>query len=55
MPDIAMCENVECPLRRTCYRFMAVPNPFRQSYAEFAPKADGDCDYYVPIIIVEAP
>lgn len=32
MPDISMCQNKECPLSKKCYRFLAEPNPYRQSY-----------------------
>ena len=46
MPDIAMCENNECPKRTTCYRFMAEPNSRRQSYADFKPNKEGECEYY---------
>lgn len=35
MPDISMCKNESCPLRGSCYRFMAEPNSWRQSYAGF--------------------
>lgn len=35
MPDISMCYSGDCPRRRLCYRFRAVPNEFRQSYADF--------------------
>ena len=33
-----MCMNQECPSHLQCYRFMAVPNPWRQSYLEFKPQ-----------------
>lgn len=36
MPDITMCTGGDCPLKLNCYRFMAVPNEFWQSY--MAPK-----------------
>lgn len=35
MPDISMCLNMTCPLRTKCYRFLAEPSEFRQTYAEF--------------------
>lgn len=31
-PDVTLCEGYDCPLKETCYRFLAVPSPFRQSY-----------------------
>lgn len=32
MADISMCEGTECPWKNKCYRFIAKPNEFRQSY-----------------------
>lgn len=32
MPDISMCSNQSCPSRLECYRFVARPNPYRQSF-----------------------
>lgn len=50
MPDISMCKNKTCPLRNTCYRFIAEPNPHRQVYAEFDWKVVDNgvvtCEYY---------
>lgn len=46
MPDIAMCLKHECPLSKKCYRYMAVPTPFRQSYAFFS---GTPCDSYWPL------
>jgi hypothetical protein len=37
MPDISMCMNETCPLRKGCYRFTATPDEYRQSYAMFEP------------------
>lgn len=34
MPDITMCVNIECPFRKQCYRYRAIPSDF-QSYANF--------------------
>ena len=44
MPDISMCQNVDCPFHESCYRFNATPSDY-QSYADFAP-VDGACEYY---------
>lgn len=45
MADITMCDNKECPRRDSCYRFTAVPNPYRQSY--WYPTPDhADCKGY---------
>ena len=46
MPDIAMCANHACPSRETCYRYTVKPNPYRQSYSNFAPKDGEDRCYY---------
>ena len=32
MSDICMCRAVNCPISTNCYRYRAVPNPYRQSY-----------------------
>ncbi len=41
MPDISMCLDDECPSRLTCWRFMATPSEYRQSYL-LAPRVAGD-------------
>lgn len=35
MPDISMCKNEDCPLKESCYRYMATPNIPYQSYGKF--------------------
>ncbi len=35
MADITMCLNKKCPLRGTYYRFNAIANETRQSYADY--------------------
>lgn len=35
MPDITMCCNYYCPLKKQCYRYRAVPDQYRQSFAMF--------------------
>jgi len=32
MPDLSMCLNKKCKERYDCYRYMAFPNWFRQTY-----------------------
>lgn len=32
MPDITMCTG-NCPVKENCYRYMAVPNRYGQSYS----------------------
>jgi len=49
MPDITMCSGKNCPLKEKCYRFLATPNEYAQSYFESAPYNDGvkdDCKFY---------
>ena len=46
MPDITLCNTKTCPSRKTCYRFMAIPDTW-QSYTDFAPKkGDKKCEHY---------
>lgn len=47
MPDIAMCANLDCPMRVCCYRFRAVPLK-HQTYSNFAPDERGLCSYFYP-------
>jgi len=42
MPNITMCQNNECPIKESCYRYKAIPDPRYQSYAIF--KYDSDTD-----------
>jgi len=55
MPDITMCTNRECELRKTCYRAQATPGEW-QSWAAFAP-VRGDCERYIsaPCVLKPAP
>ena len=48
MHDITMCHGADCPLRKTCYRYTAKAEPYRQSYFVVVPYRDGKCDYYEP-------
>lgn len=55
MPDISMCTNKECPLSNDCFRFMAEPNPYRQSYNRFEPKVNEEtkkleCEHFILLI-----
>lgn len=47
MPDITMCQNKRCTLRLKCERFLATPNPYRQSYSAFI-QYKGKCQYFKP-------
>lgn len=47
MPDIAMCHGEDCPSKQTCYRFLATPSEYRQSYFYPTPEVvDGKCIEY---------
>ena len=46
MPDIAMCKGTDCPLKNECYRFLATPSEYRQSYFVPPPIKDGVCDEF---------
>ena len=48
MPDMALCQNVECPSRWHCYRFTVQPS-CHQVYARFTVEKDKDrCGCYIP-------
>jgi hypothetical protein len=47
MPDISMCKNDCCSLSEQCYRFRAIPDEFRQAFADFHPNDDGQCDFFI--------
>ena len=40
MPDISMCKNKTCKVRKKCYRYMATPTPQWQAYADFDQQRD---------------
>lgn len=55
MPDIAMCQQHECALWQSCYRYRAVPSEYQQSYIAREPaerQEDGThfCEDYYPLI-----
>ena len=45
MPDISMCKNESCPLKKSCYRYLAIPFKPVQCYREFEYK-DDKCENY---------
>ena len=53
MPDITMCINDDCPLRHSCYRYMATPSYMRQAYCNFTPKKNAkgkvECEHFLKI------
>lgn len=50
MPDITMCNGDNCPFKETCYRYLATPSEYMQSYFMKPPfdMVDGEhvCSYY---------
>ncbi len=49
MPDISMCKNNQCPSKNKCFRYMAIANPHRQSYAGFTVDMNDRCSSFVNI------
>ena len=47
MADITMCRDSKCPQRNNCYRYLAIPNPYRQSYFVESPKKMDGCPYFM--------
>lgn len=48
MADITMCTSEYCPMKFSCYRANAEPNPLWQSYSDFeytCHEENGFCDY----------
>lgn len=53
MPDISMCKNEECRLRKYCYRYIVEPDEMLQAYGSFESKEEVKqegltvtCDYF---------
>ena len=44
MPDITMCSNTKCELRKNCYRYLAYSSKYRQSYFLTMSPKDGKCE-----------
>lgn len=45
MADISMCDFAECPCSKSCYRFLAEPNPQWQTYMKFKNICNQKNDY----------
>ena len=54
MPDITMCTNSKCPVRKSCYRCIAPPST-QQSYTFFKVE-DGKvvCKHYMANVLYRA-
>ena len=49
MPDITMCKDTKCFQNELCYRYVALPNKYRQSYFVSSPKKMDGCPMFWPI------
>ncbi len=45
MPDIAMCHGKDCPLKKKCFRYRAIPGHI-QSFFNEPPYKEGNCEYF---------
>jgi len=46
MADIAMCMDMQCPMKFSCYRHTAPWNPFRQTILSESPRKGDECDEF---------
>lgn len=46
MPDITMCQGINCEISSICYRYKAEPSKFRQSYFVKTPNKGLECEYF---------
>lgn len=47
MTDITMCSDNSCPIRKTCFRYLATPDSLCQSYFTGKLRDEEDnCRYY---------
>lgn len=47
MPDFSMCLDHKCPSRESCHRYTAIPDGYRQCFADFErEKGEEKCEYY---------
>ena len=45
MADITMCKNENCPVKDTCFRYLATPSQY-QAYYVFDENSNEPCDSY---------
>ncbi len=45
MPDMTMCQEINCPRATRCWRFMAEPLA-RQSWFAVSPRVKDECEYF---------
>lgn len=48
MPDISMCKGGKCPLKKSCFRYRAIPGSF-QSYFMNPPFQGDECIHFSKI------
>ena len=54
MPDITMCNPINCGVKKGCYRFKATPNEYRQAYCDFSITNDGQlCTSFLALLSTE--
>lgn len=46
MPDITMCRGTECPKKLQCYRFLATPDKYWQSWFTIVPYSEEEKKCY---------
>lgn len=50
MPDISMCANHLCKNEKECFRFIAKPSKFCQTYADFeVKKFKTKCEHFIKL------
>ena len=47
MPDITMCNGEDCPLKKKCYRYMALPEKLQPYFCE-SPIEGDKCSSFMP-------
>lgn len=45
MPDVSMCVGGDCPLKKDCYRYRAIPY-IRQNFFTIPPREGKECKYF---------
>ena len=55
MPDITMCKGLGCPRKKWCWRYTAIPTPYRQSYFTTPPNKGSKCEYFWRDTMVKVP
>lgn len=50
MADITKCNNSDCQIKESCFRWTAPPKPFWQSWGYYRPDPQtGECDNHLPL------